>query len=595
MPIGESRKSGAVLGISAHYHDSAAALLVDGELVAAAQEERFSRRKHDPALPIKSALYCLEAAGISIDQIDRVAYYEDPYEKLGRNLWMLTRSLSNATARFLLSLNPARPRSEIRRLLGYEGEIRFYGHHRSHAASAYYYSGFDRSAVMVVDGVGEWQTLSLYGADKGRLKLLEDVFFPHSIGLLYAAITAYLGFDVNDGEYKVMGLAPYGRPEYVDRIRKLVKVSSQGAFRLDMSYFDFMKHKRMYSDKLVRLMGEAPREKESPLTQFHQDMAKSLQCVLEDILIEKAEHLYRLFPSENLCMAGGVALNCVANGKVRREGPFANLFVQPAASDAGSALGAAALAYRELDPAWRGTVPMQHVFLGPSFSDACIGNLLGAAECGAMDFSDSPENLFREVADALSQGKIIGWFQERMEFGPRSLGARSILADPRGEDMRTRINALVKKREAFRPFAPAVLEERVSEHFDLARPSPFMLETCQVVSHLQLPAITHVDGSARVQTVTRSQNRMFAGLLEAFHAKTGCPILLNTSFNMRGEPIVCTPAEAIVCFLRAKLDCLVLGSFVLHRERVPARWIEWFESTYPERREGVSNAVYTFL
>jgi len=584
-----------VLGISAHYHDSAAAIIVDGELLAAAQEERFSRKKHDPAIPSKAVRYCLEAAGKSIDQVDRVAYYEDPYEKLGRNLWMLTRSVSNANPAFLLALDPRRPGSDIRRLIGYEGPIRYYGHHLSHAASAYFFSGFDKAAIMVVDGVGEWQTLSLYKAESGRIQLLEDVSFPHSIGLLYGTITAYLGFEVNDGEYKVMGLAPYGKPHYADRIRKLIKDSAGGAFRLDMSYFDFLKNKRMYSEKFVRLMGRAPRQKEAPLTEFWMDVAKSLQCVLEEIILEKVRHLHKLFPCDNLCMAGGVALNCVANGRVRRDGPFRDLFVQPASSDAGSSLGAAALAYSEIDPSWKPGIAMDHVYLGPSFTDESIRDLLGAGDCGALDFQDSERELFREVAATLGQGKIIGWFQGRMEFGPRSLGARSILADPRGGDMRDRINALVKKREAFRPFAPAVLEEYASEHFEMTRPSPFMLETCRVVSSLDLPAITHVDGSARVQTVTHAQNRKFAGLLEAFRERTGCPILLNTSFNMRGEPIVCTPSEAILCFIRARLDCLVLGNFVLHRNRIPERWIEWFGNTYPERFEGVSNSVYTFL
>jgi carbamoyltransferase len=584
-----------ILGISAFYHDAAAALLVDGRLVAAAQEERFSRKKHDPDIPLRAIGYCLDRAGIAIDQVECVAYYEDPYKKLGRNIWLGLPDLPMSTPRAMYRLNPFLPEQSIRERLGFEKEIRCYDHHLSHASSAYHYSGFDSSAVLVADGVGEWQTLSLYEASGTKIELLGAVDFPHSIGLLYSAITAYLGFEVNDGEYKVMGLAPYGRETYVSHIRRLITRSRGGEFELDMSYFAFLREERMYSEKLVELLGRPPREKEAALEDFHRDIAKSLQVVLEELLIEKAVYLHELCPRENLCLAGGVALNCVANARIRRDGPFENLFVQPASSDAGGALGAAALAYVDLHGRRLRDMPLGHVFLGPSFTDREIRALFSSWSVSCENYGSDSDALVAATARRLADGQIVGWLQGAMEFGPRALGNRSILADPRRPDMRDRINASVKMREAFRPFAPAVMWEKVGDHFDIDHESPYMLETCRVISELDLPAITHVDGSARIQTVRRAQNPRFHSLIEAFDALTGCPIILNTSFNMRGEPIVCTPLEALLCFIRSDLDCLVLGSLLLDKKSVPKRWLEWFENTYPERIEGVSNTVYTFL
>lgn len=586
---------GVILGISAFYHDSAAALLVDGRLVAAAQEERFSRKKHDPDIPLSAIGYCLDRANVTIDEVECVAYYEDPYKKLGRNIWLGLPDLPIATPKSIYRLNPYLPEQSIRERLGFEKEIRCYDHHLSHAASAYHYSGFDSAAILVADGVGEWQTLSFYKAEGATIEILGDVEFPHSIGLFYSAITAYLGFEVNDGEYKVMGLAPYGSDKYVSHIRKLVSRSGGGEFELDLSYFAFLREEKMYSEKLIELFGRPPRRKESELEDFHCDVARSLQIVLEEILLEKASHLHGLYPSENLCMAGGVALNCVANARIRRDGPFEKLFVQPASSDAGGALGAAALAYADLHGGGLSGVPLDHVYLGPSFTDREIGALFSSWNVPLENHTANVDRLIQSTARRLADGQVVGWFQGAMEFGPRALGNRSILADPRRPEMRDRINASVKMREAFRPFAPATIWEKTREHFDLDHESPYMLETCGVVSALDLPAITHVDGSARIQTVRATQNPRFHALIDAFGALTGCPILLNTSFNMRGEPVVCTPLEALLCFIRSDLDCLVLGSFLLDKTAVPKRWSEWFANTRPERFEGVSNTVYTFL
>jgi carbamoyltransferase len=584
-----------ILGISAFYHDAAAALLVDGRLVAAAQEERFTRKKHDPDLPLNAIRYCLDRADVTIDEVECVAYYEDPYAKLGRNLWLGLPDLPIATPKSLYRLNPHLPEQSIRERLGFEKEILFYDHHLSHAASAYHYSGFSEAAILVADGVGEWRTLSFYKAEGARIELLGDVSFPHSIGLLYSAITAYLGFEVNDGEYKVMGLAPYGSDKYVPHIRKLVRRSDGGSFELDLSYFAFLREEKMYSERLVELFEHPPRRKESELTEVHADIAKSLQIVLEELLLEKAAHLHTLYPSENLCMAGGVALNCVANSRIRRDGPFERLFVQPASSDAGGALGGAALAYAERHGGRLSERALDHVYLGPSFTDREIGAMFSARHVPVENHTADFERLIQATARRLADGQVVGWFQGAMEFGPRALGNRSILADPRRPEMRDRINASVKMREAFRPFAPATIWERTPEHFDLDHESPFMLEACRVISALDLPAITHVDGSARIQTVEAGGNPRFHALIEAFGVLTGCPILLNTSFNMRGEPVVCTPLEALLCFIRSDLDCLVLGGFLLDKTAVPQRWSEWFANTRPERFEGVSNTVYTFL
>lgn len=588
-----------IIGFSAYFHDAACCLLRDGELVCAAEEERFSRVKHDAGLPWRAFRYCLERGGLTLPDVDCIAYYEDPVEKLSRQIWMgLAPGASDISRRRLygrMKLNIGRLEREVREGLGYEGRIEIVGHHPAHAASSFYFSGFPEAAVMTVDGVGEWATTTFGRAEGKDIEIFEEVHFPHSLGLLYSAITAYLGFEVNDGEYKVMGLAPYGQPRYVDQVARLLSSGEGGQYELRMEYFDFLHRDRMYSDRLVELFGRPPREPESELLPFHQDVARSLQVVLEETLLEKARYLHGKVPSENLCMAGGVALNCVANRRILREGPFKDLFVQPAASDAGGCLGAAAIAHVRLSGERPRQGRLSHMYWGPSATPDQIERLLRSTSARALDFRGDSAGLIEATVDRLAQGKVVGWYQGDMEFGPRALGARSILADPRGDDMRDRINALVKMREAFRPFAPAVLAERAQEHFDIDHPSPFMLETCQVRSPLDLPAITHVDRSARLQTVDRRDSPRFAELLERFESRTGCPILLNTSFNMRGEPIVCTPTDALLCFVRSQIDALVLGDFLLDRDAVPALWKELAGTLWRRSVQAVSHEVYTLL
>lgn len=584
-----------VLGISAHFHDSSACLLVGGELVAAASEERFSRVKQDPRLPLKAARYCLRYANFSIGDVDCLAYYEDPVKKLDRQLWMSLPDLPDIRPDAMFRLDASRPEQEIRQLLGYEGEIVIVDHHISHAASAYYYSGFDTSAILTVDAVGEWTTTSWGQGCGDDLRLLDEVRYPHSLGLFYSTLTGYLGFEVNEGEYKVMGLAPYGKPCYVDRLRQLISVDQDGRFELDLSYFDFRRMTGMASDRLIELLGHPPREPESELEQFHADVACGVQTVTEEVMLRLAGRAYELVPSRNLCMAGGVALNVVAVRRIIEEGPFAEVFVQPAAGDAGGALGAAAVAHRRLTGSSRRS-RMDSALLGPAYSTDEVANLLSAAgTTNFRDFRGDQEALLDAVVANLADAKVVGWFHGRMEFGPRALGARSILADPRGDDTRDRINALVKLREGFRPFAPAVLAESAAEHFKLDHESPFMLETCQVISRLDLPAITHVDGSARVQTVHADRSPRFHRLIEKFDERTGCPILLNTSFNLRGEPIVCTPIDALLCFLRSAIDCLVVEDFLIERADVPKEWLDWFEGTRPPGGPVAMNTVYTLL
>lgn len=553
-----------VLGISAYYHDSACCLLKDGVLAAAAQEERFSRRKHDPSLPKMAALYCLSEGKLTISDIDCIAYYEDPYKKLERQIYMTLPILSEEEM-LKVYRNAKRPIREIREVLGYEGLIKTMAHHNAHAASSFFFSGFPEAAVLTVDGVGEWATAT-YGYAQGReVNIFEEVHFPHSIGMLYSAITSYLGFSVNDGEYKVMGLAPYGKPIYADKFHRMLQLQADGQFRLNLDYFDFKRRDRMFTDSLCDLLGQPPRRPDTQITTFHMDVAGSLQVVLEDILLAKVRYLYEKTSGENLCFAGGVALNCVANSRIRKEGPFKNMFVQPAAGDAGACLGAAALAYGQLTGLCPEIGRIEHVYLGPAFSSDQVAKLIEDTSIVAQDFRGKDPDLLAAVVDRLTAGKVVGWFQGRMEFGPRALGARSILADPRNATMRDRINGLVKKRENFRPFAPAVLMSKAHLHFDIDRPSPFMLETCQVRSTLDLPSVTHVDNSARVQTVDGRTNPRFGRLLEAFEERTQCPILLNTSFNMSDEPIVCTPFDAVWCFTRSEIDTLVLEDFVIDR------------------------------
>jgi carbamoyltransferase len=559
-----------IIGISCFFHDAACCLLKDSVLVAAVEEERFSRQKHDASIPKHAFNYCLEEGGLTIDEVDCIAYYEEPAKKLARQIWMMLPGLP-AEKKVLARLDPRRPEREIREVLGFEGPIEYVGHHQAHAASSFYYSGFKDAAIFTVDGVGEWDTTSFGRGDDDGLELLETVEFPHSLGLLYSTITGYLGFEVNEGEYKVMGLAPYGQPRHVDMIRKLIINQRGGQYLLDLRYFDFKSFNRMYSDEMVSLFAHPPRQPRTEILDFHKDLARSLQYVLEEILMDKLQYLHKLTGSENLCMAGGVALNCVANGRIKREGPFKRMFVQPAAGDSGGALGAAAIAHKRRTNGSTESLSIFHnAYLGPAFSSEEVASFIESTGVKAEDFRRREPELLEAVGQRLATGKIVGWFHGRMEFGPRALGARSILADPRGEKTQDRINSIIKQRESFRPFAPAVLEERAAAHFDLDHASRYMLETCQVKSSIKLPAITHVDGSARVQTVDEETNPRFARLLRTFDRLTGCPILLNTSFNLNYEPIVCTPVDALACFIRSGLDTLVLEDFIIDRSAISA-------------------------
>jgi carbamoyltransferase len=584
-----------VIGLSAHYHESACCLLRDGRLVAAAEEERFSRVKHDGRIPVRAFSHCLAAGGIDITEVDCVAYYESPKKKLARQLWAGRPLGGTRDPRWI---DPLLPERQIREVLGYEGPIEQLEHHLSHAAAAFFYSGFPDAAILTVDGVGEWATTT-YGRGAGAaIELFEEVVFPHSLGLLYSTLTGYLGFRVNSGEYKVMGLAPYGEPRYVDALRQLITSGPGGQYQLDPQYFDFLTGERMYSDRLCELLGADARAPGAPIEQFHKDVARSLQLVLEEILLEKVHYLAQRVRSRNLCMAGGVALNCVANGRLLREGPFRRLFVQPAAGDAGSALGAAALAWLKRSGG-EAIAPLTNVYLGPRYSGDEVARLIAGAGIAALDFRAREAELLEAVVDRLVAGQVIGWFQGAMEFGPRALGARSLLADPRDPGMRERLNRLVKRREAFRPFAPSVLAQHASEHFELDHPSPFMLETCAVRSPLSLPAITHVDGSARPQTVDPAEAPRFAALLEAFRRRTGCPILVNTSFNVRGEPIVCTPEDALYCLADSGIDAVVIEDTVIDRSMLPPSWhnaVRYHRSLIADDEGGrISETVYTFI
>jgi len=586
-----------VLGLSAFFHESACCLLQDGRLVAAAEEERFSRVKHDPRLPVSAFRFCLQAGGLGITDLEAVAYYESPLKKLSRQLWA---GIPEGASPDLPWLDPGAPERAIREGLGWEGPILFFDHHLSHAASAFLLSDLPEAAVLTVDGVGEWATTS-YGRGRGaEVELFEEVDFPHSLGLLYATLTSYLGFEVNDGEYKVMGLAPYGEPRYLDQMRRLVSPGPEGQYRLDLDYFDFVRGRRMYSDALPRLFGEPPRRPEAEITRFHQDVARSLQAVLEEILLAKALWLHERTGLPDLCMAGGVALNVVANGRILREGPFERLFVQPAAGDSGGCLGAAALAHAQLTG--KRPEPLRHVYLGPRWSADEIAGLLAATGIQAHDFRGREADLLEAVVDRLTSGQVVGWFHGPLELGPRALGGRSLLADPRDPGMRDRLNRLVKKREAFRPFAPSVLASHAAAHFDLDHPSPYMLETCRVISPLDLPAVTHVDGSARPQTVDPGMSPRYAALLEAFHRRTGCPLLVNTSFNVRGEPIVASPVDALSCMGVSGIDAVVLEDFLIDRAMLPAHWADllpaWRErsrSGFARGQSAISEDLYTFV
>jgi carbamoyltransferase len=594
-----------ILGISAFYHDSAAALLVDGKIVAAAQEERFTRKKHDPGFPSAAVQYCLSAGGLAAADIDHVVFYEKPFLKFER---LLETYLAFAPRGFQ-SFRKAIPvwlkeklfqKSVLRDHLlkiddnvDWEKKLLFADHHQSHAASAFFASPFETAAILTLDGVGEWTTTSAGYGRGNTLDLRREINFPHSIGLLYSAFTYYTGFKVNSGEYKVMGLAPYGEPKYASLILDhLVDLKDDGSFRLDLDYFDYCTGLTMTNSRFDALFGSKPRDPSEPLDQRHMDLAASVQHVTEQIVLRLSRSLASEGVSENLCLAGGVALNCVANGKILRERSFKEIWVQPAAGDAGGAVGAALAAYYQFGgrerAAPRGDA-MQGGYLGPSFTQSEIEQELTRAGAAFSTLDD--ETLIARTVEALATENAVGWFQGRMEFGPRALGARSIIADPRSPRMQSSLNLRVKFRESFRPFAPAVLREDVAEWFDLGGDSPYMQIVADVlpkhrraadprdenlfgIERLNLPrssipAVTHVDYSARIQTVHADTNARFHALLTAFKAATGCPVLVNTSFNVRGEPIVCRPEEAFRCFMGSDIEVLVVGNCFLRKEDQP--------------------------
>ena len=590
-----------ILGISAFYHDSAAALIEDGRIVAAAQEERFTRRKHDPSFPHHAIGYCLEQAGIAAHDLDHVVFYDKPFLKFERLLETYIAMAPRGFRSFKMSIplwlkeklfQKSLLRDELKKF-GDDfdtGRLLFCEHHLSHAASAYFPSPFDNAAVLTMDGVGEWATTSAAVGNGHKLDIFQEIHFPHSLGLLYSAATYYTGFKVNSGEYKVMGLAPYGEPRFTKLILDhLIDLKPDGSFRLDMSYFDYCTGFTMTNDRFAKLFGQPVRGPDQLLTPFHMDVAASIQAVLDEAVLRLTRSLAKVTGSRNLCLAGGVALNCVANGKVLRDGHFENVWIQPAAGDAGGAVGSALAAYHLFKGQPRttnGADAMAGSFLGPEFAQAEIERRLTAA--GAKFDVLAEDAMIAATAQALASEKAVGWFQGRMEFGPRSLGARSILGDPRSPLMQKTLNLKVKYRESFRPFAPAVLREDVADWFELSSDSPYMLVVADVredkrrrmtaeelalfgidklnVARSEIPAVTHVDYSARIQTVHNETNPRFHRLLSAFKALTGCPVLVNTSFNVRGEPIVCTPEDAFRCFMGNELDLLVVGNCVLRKD-----------------------------
>jgi len=582
-----------ILGISAYYHDSAAVLLRDGQILAAGQEERFTRIKHDSAFPHHAVGYCLAEAGIPIGRIDHVVFYEKPITKFER---LLETYLSFAPEGWK-SYSQAMPvwvkkklhlRKNIQAELGWKGKVLFTEHHEAHAASAFFPSPFQESAVICFDGVGEWATTT-WGTGKGNhVELKQQIRFPHSIGLLYSAFTYYTGFKVNSGEYKLMGLAPYGKPVYSGKIlSELLDLKDDGSYRMNMKYFNYCQGLTMTNEKFDRLFGGPPRKSESAITQREMDLAASIQQVTEEVMLRIGRNVHKETGMKNLCLAGGVALNCVGNGRLYREGPFEKIWVQPASGDAGGALGAAfAIWHHYLDrprTADGASDSQFGTYLGPQFSKDQIREFLNAGGYRYQELEDGP--LYDEVARSLDAGDVIGWFQGRMEFGPRALGARSIIGDARNRDMQKKMNLKIKYRESFRPFAPAVLLECVSDWFDYAGESPYMLMVAPVkeskrlsmtkeqenlfgieklnIPRSEIPAITHVDYSARLQTVDGRYNPKYYGMIRRFYENTGCPVIVNTSFNVRGEPIVCAPEDAYKCFMRTEMDVLVLENFVL--------------------------------
>ena len=590
-----------IIGISAFYHDSAAALIENGRIVAAAQEERFTRKKHDASFPRNAVRFCLEAADAELSEIDHVAFYDKPFLKFERLLETYVALAPHGFHSFRMAIplwvkEKLFQKSLLRKKLWEIDEdfasekLLFAEHHLSHAASAFYPSPFDKAAVLTMDGVGEWATTSAAIGEGDHLEIFQEIHFPHSLGLLYSAVTYYIGFKVNSGEYKVMGLAPYGQPKYAQLILDhLIDLKPDGSFRLDMSYFDYCTGLTMINERFAKLFGQPVRSSNQLLTQFHMDVAASIQCVLDQAVLYLTRSLANRSSARNLCLAGGVALNCVTNGKVLRDGKFERLWIQPAAGDAGGAIGAALAAFHQFRGGPRSiaaTDGMSGALLGPEFSQNEIERRLTA--CGARFAVLGDDEMIETTAQALSDQLAVGWFQGRMEFGPRSLGARSILGDPRSPTMQKALNLKVKYRESFRPFAPAVLREDVADWFEFDLDSPYMLIVADVrkekqhamsaeeqtlvgidklnVVRSEIPAVTHVDYSARIQTVTSEINPRFHRLLTQFKARTGCPVLVNTSFNVRGEPIACTPEDAFRCFMGNELDLLAIGNCVLHKD-----------------------------
>ena len=592
-----------ILGISCFYHDSAACLVQDGKILAAAQEERFTRKKHDPRFPLNAIKYCLEEGGISSQDLDYAVFYDKPFLSFER-LLMSYLTVAPKGLRSWLKAMPIWLKQKlyipriIQREIGYEGDVLFTEHHEAHAASAFYPSPFDEAAILTIDGVGEWATAS-YGFGKGKeIILLKELHFPDSLGLLYSAFTFFVGFKVNSGEYKLMGLAPYGKPRYKDLIySELIDVKDDGSIRLNLSYFDFLGGLRMTNRRFSKLFGGPPRKPESKIKQREMDMAASIQAVTEDIIMRMVRHVHHETNQKDLCLAGGVALNCVANSRILRDGPFKDIWIQPAAGDAGGAVGAAlSVWHRYLGnerPVPKGYDSMRGSYLGPSFSNKTIKTFLDNKGYPYNDLNSAKRAQI--IAEQISEGKIVGYMTGHMEFGPRALGARSILGDSRHQETQTVMNLKIKYRESFRPFAPSVLEEKASEYFDTQRPSPYMLLVANVreerrlpqpsrqempmlerlkVKRSDIPAVTHLDYSARFQTVNQKDKPDYHKVISEFEKLTGCAVIVNTSFNVRGEPIICSPEDAYQCFMRTEMDVLVIEDCILFKEEQPP----WEES-----------------
>lgn len=587
-----------ILGISAFYHDSAACLVKDGQIIAAAQEERFTRKKHDFNFPSNAADYCLKEANINVEDIDYVGFYDKPFIKFERILYTALAYAPFGISTFLKAMpmwlkQKLFIRKVIQNELGYNGNIIFPEHHESHAASAFYPSPFDEAAFLTIDGVGEWTTTS-FGTGKGnQLDIHSEINFPHSIGLLYSAFTYYTGFRVNSGEYKVMGLAPYGEPKYVDLILdNLVDLKDDGSYKLNMKYFNYCAGLTMTNGKFNKLFGGAPRKPESEITQKEMDLARSIQVVTEEIVFRIARHVQNETGMQNLCLAGGVALNCVSNGKILKSGLFKEIWIQPSAGDAGGALGCAMFIWHKYLNNKRtcnnnGTDHQSGTYLGPSFTDDEIEQFLLGNDIPFVKLDKS--EIATSIANLLEQEFVIGWFQGRLEFGPRALGARSIIGDARSKKMQSTMNLKIKFRESFRPFAPSVLKEHVSDYFEMEKESPYMLLVANVkkekrvdtleendnikgidklnIARSEIPAVTHIDYSARIQTVDRDVNPLYYDTINEFYKQTGCPVIINTSFNVRGEPVVCKPEEAFKCFIRTNMDYLIMGSYLLDKKK----------------------------